>query len=64
MMTTITVTLPDSMSAFLDSQLKIQGIDDPSEYIQQLLLEDRKKKEWAKLHRMLEEGLESGSSGT
>lgn len=61
-MTTITINLPDSMQEFLDSELKERGIEDPSEYFQGLVIEDQKRKEWAKLHRMLEEGLESGSS--
>jgi len=61
-MTTITVTLPDSMREFLDAELKQRGIEDPSEYFQALLIEDQKRKEWAKLHRMIDEGLESGSS--
>ena len=61
-MTTITINLPDSMREFLDSELKERGIEDPSEYFQGLVIEDQKRKEWAKLHRMLEEGLESVSS--
>ncbi|MCA9427819.1 MAG: type II toxin-antitoxin system ParD family antitoxin [Candidatus Omnitrophica bacterium] len=61
-MTTITINLPDSMQEFLDSELKERGIEDPSEYFQGLVIEDRKKRERERLGKMLQEGLDSEMS--
>jgi len=61
-MTTITITLPDSVSEYLDSEMKSRGIEDPSEYFQNLLIEDQKRAEMERLCELIQEGLDSASS--
>jgi len=50
------------MREFLDAELRERGIDDPGEYFQSLLIEDRKRRERERLGKMLQEGLDSEMS--
>ena len=59
-MTTLTISLPDSLKAFVDAQLATKGFGNVSEYFRSLLREAQAKEESARLEAMLLEGLASG----
>ena len=59
-MTTLTISLPDSLKTFIDSQLATKGYGNVSEYVRTLLREAQAKEEAARLETMLLEGLASG----
>ncbi len=58
-MTTVTISLPDSLKAFIDSQLAAKGYGNVSEYFRTLLREAQAKEEEARLEALLLEGLAS-----
>ena len=58
-MTTLTISLPDSLKAFIDSQLTSKGYGNVSEYFRSLLREAQAKEEDARLEMLLLEGLVS-----
>jgi antitoxin ParD1/3/4 len=58
-MTTVTISLPDSLKAFIDSQLATKGYGNVSEYFRTLLREAQAKEEEARLDALLLEGLAS-----
>jgi antitoxin ParD1/3/4 len=58
-MTTVTISLPDSLKAFIDSQLATKGYGNVSEYFRSLLREAQAKEEEARLEALLLEGLAS-----
>jgi len=58
-MTTVTISLPDSLKAFVDSQLAAKGYGNVSEYFRSLLREAQAKEEEARLEALLLEGLAS-----
>ena len=58
-MTTITISLPDSLKAFVDAQLANKGFGNVSEYFRSLLREAQAKEEQAHLEALLLEGLAS-----
>jgi antitoxin ParD1/3/4 len=58
-MTTVTISLPDSLKAFIDSQLATKGYGNVSEYFRTLLREAQAKEEEARLEALLLEGLAS-----
>jgi antitoxin ParD1/3/4 len=58
-MTTLTISLPDSLRAFVDSQLASKGYGNVSEYFRSLLREAQAKEEDARLEALLLEGLSS-----
>ena len=58
-MTTVTISLPDSLKAFIDSQLATKGYGNVSEYFRTLLREAQAKEEEARLEARLLEGLAS-----
>ena len=58
-MTTVTISLPDSLKAFIDSQLASKGYGNVSEYFRSLLREAQAKEEDARLEALLLEGLAS-----
>jgi antitoxin ParD1/3/4 len=58
-MTTLTISLPDSLKAFIDSQLATKGYGNVSEYIRSLLRDAQAKEEDARLEALLLEGLAS-----
>jgi antitoxin ParD1/3/4 len=54
-MTTVTISLPESLKAFIDRQLATKGYGNVSEYFRSLLRDAQKEEEDARL-----EGLASG----
>jgi antitoxin ParD1/3/4 len=60
-MTTITISLPDSLKAFVETQLATRGYGNVSEYFRGLLREAQEKEREARLETLLLEGLASKS---
>lgn len=58
-MPTITISLPESLKAFLDAQLASKGYGNVSEYFRTLLREAQAKEEQTRLESLLLEGLAS-----
>jgi antitoxin ParD1/3/4 len=59
-MTTVTISLPESLKAFIDRQLATKGYGNVSEYFRSLLRDAQKEEEDARLETLLLEGLASG----
>ena len=59
-MTTVTISLPESLKAFIDHQLATKGYGNVSEYFRSLLREAQKEEEDGRLEMLLLEGLASG----
>lgn len=59
-MTTMNISLPDALKAFVDEQVATRGYASSSEYVRDLL---RREKENAALVALLQEGLDSGIAG-
>ncbi len=59
-MTTLNVSLPESMRTFIDEQIKNQGYSTASEYIRHLIRKEQEAMEDKRLEALLIEGLESG----
>ncbi|MEH2325749.1 MAG: type II toxin-antitoxin system ParD family antitoxin [Nostoc sp.] len=59
-MTTLNISLPDAMRAFIDEQVAKGGYSTASEYIRDLVRQAQKKADKEKLEAMLLEGLDSG----
>ena len=59
-MTTVTISLPESLKSFIDEQIATKGYGNVSEYFRTLLREAQAKEEHAKLEALLIEGLTSG----
>lgn len=59
-MTTVTISLPESLKEFVDSQLAKRGYGNVSEYFRTLLREAQKAEADARLESLLLEGLASG----
>jgi antitoxin ParD1/3/4 len=58
-MTTVTISLPDSLKAFVEAQLATKGFGNVSEYFRSLLTEAQEKEQDARLEALLLEGLAS-----
>lgn len=58
-MTTITISLPDSLKSFVDSQVATKGYGNVSEFFRGLLREAQAKEAEARLETLLLEGLAS-----
>jgi antitoxin ParD1/3/4 len=56
-MATLTISLPDSLKAFLDAQIATKGYGNVSEYFRSLLRAAQAKEEEARLEALLLEGL-------
>lgn len=61
-MTTVTISLPKSLKAFVDSQLAGKGYGNVSEYFRSLLRAAQEKEQNDRLEALLLEGLTSGES--
>ncbi|BAZ40739.1 putative addiction module antidote protein, CopG/Arc/MetJ family [Calothrix sp. NIES-4101] len=61
-MTTLNISLPEAMRAFIDEEVAKGGYSTASEYIRDLIRQAQKKAEEKKLEAMLLEGLDSGES--
>jgi antitoxin ParD1/3/4 len=58
-MTTVTVTLPESLKEFVDAQIAEGGHGSVSDYVIALLKEAQKRKAWDKVESLVLEGLQS-----
>jgi antitoxin ParD1/3/4 len=61
-MTTMNISLPDSMRTFIEQKIAQGGYSTASEYIRQLVREDQKRAAQERLETLLMEGIESGPS--
>ncbi len=61
-MTTVTISLPESLKAFIDEQLETKGYGNVSEYFRTLLRAAQEREEEARLESLLVEGLVSGGN--
>ncbi len=61
-MTTVTVSMPESLKGFLDQEVATNGYGNVSEYIRTLLREAQSKAADARLQALLLEGLASGEA--
>jgi antitoxin ParD1/3/4 len=59
-MTTVTISLPDSLKEFVDTQIATKGYGNVSEYFRSLLREAQQNEADARLEALLLEGLASG----
>jgi antitoxin ParD1/3/4 len=59
-MTTITISMPESLKDFLDHEVETKGYGNVSEYMRSLLREARAKDADSRLQALLLEGLASG----
>jgi antitoxin ParD1/3/4 len=59
-MTTVTISLPESLKQFADAQVASKGYGDISEYFRSLLREAQEREADARLEALLLEGLASG----
>jgi antitoxin ParD1/3/4 len=59
-MTTVTISLPESLKQFVDAQVASKGYGDISEYFRILLREAQEREADARLEALLLEGLASG----
>lgn len=61
-MTTMNVSLPDTLRDYIEQQVKIGGYGSSSEYIRDLIRQDQKQKAQEHLQTLLLEGLDSGEA--
>jgi len=59
-MTTVNISVPDSMKVFIDEQVAKGGYSTTSEYIRQLLRQEAERIAQVRLETLLLEGLDSG----
>lgn len=59
--TTMNISLPESMKAFIDERLAGEGYGTASEYVRELVRADQKHREEEKLEKLLLERLQSGT---
>ena len=59
-MTSLNISLPESMRAWIDEQIAKGGYGTASEFVRQLIREAQKREAEARLEALLLEGLESG----
>ncbi len=55
------VSLPEALKTYIDERLEGDGYGTASEYVRELIRADQKRREEAKLEKLLLERLESGS---
>jgi antitoxin ParD1/3/4 len=61
-MSTVNISLPESMKAYIDEQVATGGYGTVSEFFRDLIRQDQKRKAKESLETLLLEGLESGAS--
>ncbi len=61
-MTTLNISLPESMREFIDRQIAQCDYSTASEYIRHLIRQDQEKAEKKQIEKLLLEGLNSGES--
>ena len=59
-MTTVTISLPETLKVFIDDQLATKGYGNVSEYFRSLLREAQEREAEARLENLLVEGLATG----
>ncbi|MGH9672666.1 MAG: type II toxin-antitoxin system ParD family antitoxin [Bryobacteraceae bacterium] len=59
-MTTLTISLPESLRHFIERQVKTKGYGNTSEYMRSLLRDAQEAESIKRLETLLLEGLESG----
>ena len=59
-MATITISLPDTLKSFVETQIETKGYGNVSEYFRSLLRDAQEKENEARLEALLLEGLASG----
>jgi antitoxin ParD1/3/4 len=59
-MTTVTISLPESLKTFIEAQLDSKGYGNVSEYFRSLLRHEQERQEEAALESLLLEGLATG----
>jgi antitoxin ParD1/3/4 len=59
-MTTLTISLPDSLKEFIDREVETKGYGNVSEYVRGLLRQAQAKEADARLEKLLLEGLTNG----
>jgi antitoxin ParD1/3/4 len=59
-MTTMNVSLPDEMKAFVEEQVQRGGYSTASEYLRELIRDAQKQAAKERLEKLLLEGLDSG----
>lgn len=59
-MTTVTISLPESLKTFIDEQLATKGYGNVSEYFRSLLRAAQEREEDERLEALLVEGLAAG----
>jgi antitoxin ParD1/3/4 len=60
--TSMNISLPDSMRTYIEEQVAQGGYSTVSEYFRELIRQDQKRQASERLQRMLLEGLESGNA--
>ena len=60
-MTTMTISLPESLREFIEQQVKTKGYGNTSEYLRSLVRDDQEAESKKRLDALLLEGLEGGS---
>lgn len=61
-MTTITISLPDSLKTFIEEQVGREGFGTVSEYLRALVRDEQKRKAQHRLESLLLEGIQSEAS--
>jgi len=61
-MTTLNISLPDSMRAYIEQKVAQGGYSTASEFVRQLVRDDQKRAAQERLEGLLIEGIESGPS--
>lgn len=61
-MTTMNISLPDSMKEYVDAQLESRGYSTSSEYVRDLIRQDSVREAEKQLAAMLQEAIDSGPS--
>lgn len=61
-MTSINISLPESMKAYIEEQVASGGYGTVSEYIRELIRQDQKRRAKERLETLLLEGIDSGSA--
>ena len=61
-MTSINISLPESMKAFVEEQVAKGGYSSMSEYLLELISQDQQRKAQEHIEELLIEGLDSGEA--
>lgn len=62
-MATMNISLPDDLKAFVDAQVADHGYGSTSEYLRELIRQNRRAQAAETLRKLIAEGLASGSAG-